>query len=181
MISASRPKRRAQGTQPHDPTLQTDHTKPDPDPTDSQHPSRSDTPPPDQTRPHKPLHHVQQPPAPAEPTHRAGHRQTPNSAASPTPQAPTPARLKTHLPGSDLPTSTAAHKTDGGASRARTGDLMLAKHALSQLSYGPNLGGPRAEDGRQIFSVIRPLSSAICHGGPGRTRTSDLTLIRGAL
>jgi hypothetical protein len=25
----------------------------------------------------------------------------------------------------------------GGASRDRTGDLMLAKHALSQLSYGP--------------------------------------------
>ena len=26
----------------------------------------------------------------------------------------------------------------GGASRDRTGDLMLAKHALSQLSYGPS-------------------------------------------
>ena len=34
----------------------------------------------------------------------------------------------------------------GGARRDRTDDLMLAKHALSQLSYGPNLqlenGGP---------------------------------------
>ena len=29
----------------------------------------------------------------------------------------------------------------GGASRDRTGDLMLAKHALSQLSYGP--GDPK--------------------------------------
>ena len=52
----------------------------------------------------------------------------------------------------------------GGARRDRTDDLMLAKHALSQLSYGPeempNLGE---------------------HGGPGTTRTSDLTLIRGAL
>src|SRR5918993_895367 len=28
----------------------------------------------------------------------------------------------------------------GGARRDRTDDLMLAKHALSQLSYGPNLG-----------------------------------------
>jgi hypothetical protein len=28
---------------------------------------------------------------------------------------------------------------DGGARRDRTDDLMLAKHALSQLSYGPNL------------------------------------------
>ena len=26
----------------------------------------------------------------------------------------------------------------GGASRDRTDDLMLAKHALSQLSYGPS-------------------------------------------
>ena len=26
---------------------------------------------------------------------------------------------------------------DGGADRDRTDDLMLAKHALSQLSYGP--------------------------------------------
>jgi hypothetical protein len=26
---------------------------------------------------------------------------------------------------------------DGGARRDRTDDLMLAKHALSQLSYGP--------------------------------------------
>ena len=28
----------------------------------------------------------------------------------------------------------------GGARRDRTDDLMLAKHALSQLSYGPNRG-----------------------------------------
>ena len=28
---------------------------------------------------------------------------------------------------------------DGGARRDRTDDLMLAKHALSQLSYGPTL------------------------------------------
>jgi hypothetical protein len=28
----------------------------------------------------------------------------------------------------------------GGARRDRTDDLMLAKHALSQLSYGPVLG-----------------------------------------
>ena len=30
---------------------------------------------------------------------------------------------------------------DGGARRDRTDDLMLAKHALYQLSYGP-IGGP---------------------------------------
>ena len=31
----------------------------------------------------------------------------------------------------------AANDRLGGASRDRTDDLMLAKHALSQLSYGP--------------------------------------------
>ena len=55
----------------------------------------------------------------------------------------------------------------GGAYRDRTDDLMLAKQPLSQLSYGPNSG--RCE---QIARVP---------GGPGTTRTSDLTLIRGAL
>ena len=47
----------------------------------------------------------------------------------------------------------------GGANRDRTGDLLLAKQALSQLSYGPSL---------------KP-------GGSGRSCTPDLTLIRGAL
>ena len=31
----------------------------------------------------------------------------------------------------------------GGARRDRTDDLMLAKHALSQLSYGPELCGAK--------------------------------------
>ncbi len=48
-------------------------------------------------------------------------------------------------------------KGAGGANRDRTDDLLLAKQALSQLSYGPN------------------------NGGSGKSRTSDLTLIRGAL
>ena len=47
----------------------------------------------------------------------------------------------------------------GGANRDRTDDLLLAKQALSQLSYGP----------------IKRI------GGSGKSRTSDLTLIRGAL
>lgn len=33
---------------------------------------------------------------------------------------------------------------DGGASRDRTDDLMLAKQPLSQLSYGPNLRSRRS-------------------------------------
>jgi hypothetical protein len=48
----------------------------------------------------------------------------------------------------------------GGASRDRTGDLLVANQALSQLSYGPRADVP---------------------GGSGRTCTPDLTLIRGAL
>ena len=45
----------------------------------------------------------------------------------------------------------------GGGKEVRTPDLRLAKPSLSQLSYTPN------------------------NGGPGKTRTSDLTLIRRAL
>ena len=56
-----------------------------------------------------------------------------------------------------------ANSNAGGANRDRTDDLLLAKQALSQLSYGP---APRR------FSDI---------GGSGRSCTCDLTLIRGAL
>ncbi|CAN0462009.1 unnamed protein product, partial [Discosporangium mesarthrocarpum] len=37
----------------------------------------------------------------------------------------------------------------GGARRDRTDDLMLAKHALSQLSYGP-----RDAEGHQIEDLV---------------------------
>src|SRR4051812_31307686 len=57
------------------------------------------------------------------------------------------------------------HATSGGARRDRTDDLLLAKQALSQLSYGPDY----------------EVGSFKIRGGPGTTRTSDLTLIRGAL
>ena len=60
--------------------------------------------------------------------------------------------------------STAAPlKRLGGARRDRTDDLLLAKQALSQLSYGP---APR-----HVSDI----------GGSGRSCTCDLTLIRGAL
>ena len=71
----------------------------------------------------------------------------------------------------------------GGARRDRTDDLMLAKHALYQLSYGPK--------GRLVWE--HPVSRVVvdlsvrprCHtrkcGGPRRTRTADLTLIRRVL
>ncbi len=46
-----------------------------------------------------------------------------------------------------------ADRHPGGARRDRTDDLMLAKHALSQLSYGP-LGTPELGND---------------DGGPGKT------------
>ena len=55
----------------------------------------------------------------------------------------------------------------GGANRDRTDDLLLAKQALSQLSYGP-VAYPSIERSSDI-------------GGSGRSCTCDLTLIRGAL
>ena len=58
----------------------------------------------------------------------------------------------------------------GGANRVRTGDLLLAKQALSQLSYGP----ARTPEG-QHADTRSP------SGGPRWTRTTDLTLIRRAL
>jgi hypothetical protein len=50
----------------------------------------------------------------------------------------------------------------GGARRDRTDDLLLAKQALSQLSYGPS-GGQRTDDRGQktelrISVVGRPFS-----------------------
>jgi hypothetical protein len=55
----------------------------------------------------------------------------------------------------------------GGDSGARTRSLRLAKPALSQLSYIPNV---RAEE-----------RCAGSDGGPEWTRTTHLTLIRRAL
>ena len=55
----------------------------------------------------------------------------------------------------------------GGARRDRTDDLLLAKQALSQLSYGP------------VCRARKLPAPGI--GGPGWIRTTDLTLIRGAL
>ena len=63
----------------------------------------------------------------------------------------------------DSPSSAAHGGVDGavasgGGNRIRTGDFLLAKQALYQLSYAP--GGT---------------------GGPDRNRTCDLVLIRDAL
>ena len=52
---------------------------------------------------------------------------------------------------------------NGGAKQDRTADLLRARQALSQLSYSP---------------ILYPQRES---GGSGWTRTTDLTLIRGAL
>src|SRR5438477_3195563 len=63
--------------------------------------------------------------------------------------------------------SYAGGREAGGASRDRTGDLLVANQALSQLSYGPSL-------------IRCARLAARKPGGSGRSCTSDLTLIRGA-
>jgi hypothetical protein len=43
--------------------------------------------------------------------------------------------------------------SDGGAERDRTADLMLAKHALSQLSYSPKF--------ELLAASFQPLASSV--------------------
>jgi hypothetical protein len=64
------------------------------------------------------------------------------------------------LPDADAPPARQG-QDDGGARRDRTDDLMLAKHALSQLSYGPAVG----------FGLERRQARAgpLKDGGPGKT------------
>ena len=70
----------------------------------------------------------------------------------------------------------------GGAKEDRTPDLLRARQALSQLSYGPNvLSASSAPFFRGANSAWLLACRRLLGGGPGRTRTSDLTLIRGAL
>ena len=74
-----------------------------------------------------------------------------------------------------------AYRGDGGARRDRTDDLMLAKHALYQLSYGPSSLRGRPQLGAVIDPYVRPPEGHTRCGGPRRTRTADLTLIRRVL
>ncbi len=62
------------------------------------------------------------------------------------------------------------HQNLGGAERDRTADPLLAKQVLSQLSYSPI----------QV-SIPDRMPRNHWNGGPGQTRTADLTLIRRAL
>jgi hypothetical protein len=68
----------------------------------------------------------------------------------------------------------------GGGERIRTDDLLLAKQALSQLSYTPRARDQKTAVGHQNF--WSPMTDPWClSGGPGRIWTSDLTLIKRAL
>ena len=57
------------------------------------------------------------------------------------------------LPEHPVPTPGPRHQNTGGGRRDRTDDLLLAKQALSQLSYAPNVGVMRCR---------------LMGGGPGR-------------
>jgi hypothetical protein len=50
----------------------------------------------------------------------------------------------------------------GGARRVRTDDLMLAKHALYQLSYGPKLRLKQQDWWAQADSNRRPHAYQAC-------------------
>ena len=60
---------------------------------------------------------------------------------------------------------------DGGARRVRTDDLMLAKHALYQLSYGPILVEPLR---RAVTSIRSAATQELV--GPGRFELPTLRL-----
>src|SRR6516162_6345261 len=73
-----------------------------------------------------------------------------------------------HPLSSDATASPAPRAKAGGARRDRTDDLMLAKHALSQLSYGPvnqKTNASRRSSTHLSSKGKRTRSS----GGPGKT------------
>ena len=60
-----------------------------------------------------------------------------------------------------------AIKPSGGARRDRTDDLMLAKHALSQLSYGPVPEDEMLHVDQGTANSKRKRTRS--NGGPGKT------------
>ena len=66
---------------------------------------------------------------------------------------------------------------NGGGNRTRTGDPLLAKQVLYQLSYTPASGVPSSAKASFAF-LLSPKKES---GGPKWTRTTDLTIISRAL
>ena len=71
-----------------------------------------------------------------------------------------------------------AIKPSGGARRDRTDDLMLAKHALSQLSYGPVPGGKPKGQIREFALLSRSLEAKMVGLGRLELPTSRLSSAR---
>ena len=69
----------------------------------------------------------------------------------------------------------------GGDDRDRTGDLLLAKQALSQLSYAPKEKYELRIMNDEFSIQPHHSNSNFKSGGPGLIRTADLVLIRDAL
>ena len=76
---------------------------------------------------------------------------------------------------------------DGGGSRIRTGGILLAKQTLYQLSYTPmsneQAAGLRTAPGGLPPSAPSATAARLSPdaGGPDKSRTCDLVLIRDAL
>ena len=114
----------------------------------------------------KPLHHVQDPPV---------SRQTLLNLAlavtSVRPSRPVPVLWNSHC---RIPTvNDPLRSRPGGGDRARTDDLMLAKHALSQLSYAPSRRQRTDYRRQKRRAAPAVLPFVLCllssDGGPGRT------------
>jgi YggT family protein len=71
-------------------------------------------------------------------------------------------------------------KAVGGAERDRTADLLIANEALSQLSYGPNLGHRRkAVSGNELGAIYGPSGGESRMGRFGRSCGPVLGLFSG--
>ncbi len=77
-----------------------------------------------------------------------------------------------------LPPLPILHTKNGGARRDRTDDLLLAKHALSQLSYGPIFGCQNFKEA-QTLRQTRPRQ--ICQGKKAEQRPDRMVVGLGRL
>jgi YggT family protein len=67
-----------------------------------------------------------------------------------------------------IETAGSVQQSVGGAERDRTADLLIANEALSQLSYGPNLGRRRkAVSGNELGAIYGPSGGESRMGRPG--------------
>ena len=79
------------------------------------------------------------------------------------------------LPKQDLRSFAFPRLRDGGARRSRTDDILLAKQALYQLSYGPIPSGMVRSPGELSYDTVQGWSPAGLVG-PGRLELPTLRL-----